>query len=79
MSVTALRSAFKSISETKMSIPARLVLLALSNRHNQETWLCDTSNKAIRIDTQLSERSVRLALRELENLGLIKNNREVIR
>ena len=79
MSMTALRSAFKSISETKMSAPARLVLLALSNRHNQETGRCDPSTATICRDTQLSERAVRLAIRELEKKRLIVTTHRVRR
>lgn len=66
MSIRALRAAFATIRNTDMSAPARLVLLALSNRHNQETGRCDPSIETISKDTQLSERSVRNALRELE-------------
>ena len=54
-----------------MSAPCRLVLLALSNRHNQETGRCDPSVSTLCSDTQLSERAVRSALRELESLKLI--------
>lgn len=71
MSMKALRSAFKHVANVEMSAPARLVLLALANRHNQETGRCDPSNATICGDTQLSERSVRSALRELEKLRLI--------
>lgn len=71
MSLTALRYAFLHISAVPMSAPARLVLLALSNRHNQETGRCDPSIATLCIDTQLSERAVRNGLRELERLRLI--------
>jgi DNA-binding transcriptional ArsR family regulator len=71
MSLTALRSAFSHIAKVKMSAPCRLVLLALSNRHNQETGRCDPSVSTLCSDTQLSERAVRSALRELESLKLI--------
>lgn len=71
MSFTALRAAFSHIQSTEMSAPARLVLLALSNRHNQETGRCDPSNARICDDVQLSERSVRSSLRELERLRII--------
>ncbi|OWJ71395.1 hypothetical protein CDV50_10340 [Haematobacter massiliensis] len=55
-----------------MSAPGRLVLLVLANRHNQETGRCDPSLAMIQKDTQLCERSVRSALRELEGLSLIQ-------
>lgn len=71
MSLTALRSAFSHIAKVKMSAPSRLALLALANRHNQETGRCDPSVATICKDTQLSERAVRSALRELEGLKLI--------
>ena len=71
MSFTALRAAFNHIMVTPMSAPARLVLLALANRHNQETGRCDPSNATIAKDTQLSERAVRQGTRELELLKLI--------
>ena len=71
MSTKALRAAFTHISNTRMSLPSRLVLLALSNRHNQETGRCDPSLARIASDTQLSERAVRGGLRQLEKLRLI--------
>lgn len=71
MSFTALRAAFDHVASVEMSAPARLVILALSNRHNQETGRCDPSNATICKDTQLTERTVRKALRELEALRLI--------
>lgn len=71
MSHTALRTAFKAVESVTMSAPARLVLLALANRHNQETGRCDPSVARICSDVQLSERAVRAALRELEALKVI--------
>lgn len=71
MSLTALRAAFRHVENIPMSAPARLVLLSLANRHNQETGRCDPSVAKICKDTQLSERAVRKALRELEALRLI--------
>lgn len=62
-----------------MSAPARLVLLALANRHNQETGRCDPSISTISRDIQLSERSVRNGLRELEKLGLIQTVHRQVR
>ncbi|MCG7492450.1 helix-turn-helix domain-containing protein [Thalassobius sp. Cn5-15] len=72
MSIIALQSAFKHIQTTPMSAPARLVILALANRHNQETGRCDPSNTKLQGDTQLTERTVRKAIRELEKLGIIE-------
>lgn len=71
MSIRALSHAFMHIGNVEMSLPARLVLLVLANRHNQETGRCDPSNARICEDTQLSERAVRKAIRELEQLKLI--------
>lgn len=71
MSIRAIRHAFDGIKSVPMSAPARLVLLALANRHNQETGRCDPSLTTIAEDVQLSERSVRYGLRELERLGLV--------
>lgn len=71
LSTRALRAAFSHIAAQKMALPSRLVLLALANRHNQETGRCDPSLSRISEDTQLSERAVRGALRELEKLRLI--------
>lgn len=71
MSIRALRHAFAHISAVKMSLPARLVLLALANRHNQETGRCDPSISTLCEDTQLSDRAVQKALRELEKLKLV--------
>lgn len=71
MSITALRAAFKHIEEVPMGAPARLVLLALANHHNQETGRCDPSVGRLVKTTQLCERAVRTALRELETLKLI--------
>lgn len=69
--MTALRHAFSHVENIKMSAPARLVLLTLANRHNQETGRCDPSVARICKDCQIAERTVRTALRELEKLGLI--------
>lgn len=79
MSFRAIKGAFASIRERKMSAPARLVLLALANRHNQETGRCDPAIACICADVQLSERSVRSALRELEKLRIIQTVHRTIR
>ena len=79
MSLRSLHHAFNHISSVKMSLPARLVLLALANRHNQETGRCDPSVATICEDTQLSERAVRAALRELEGLKLITTTERKLR
>ena len=68
----AIRTAFAAIAQIKMSAPARLVYLALADFHNQDTGRCDPSVNSIRQKTQLSERSVRNALRELESLRQIE-------
>lgn len=72
MSGIASRAAWAAIAERPMSMPARLVLLALSHCHNQETGRCDPSLKMLCAKTQLSERAVRGALRELEAMKQIQ-------
>lgn len=79
MSIRALHHAFGHISNVKMSLPARLVLLALANRHNQETGRCDPSISTLCDDTQVAERTVRKALRELEKLKLITTTERKLR
>ena len=71
MSMTAIRAAWLHIKKIPMSLPSRLVLLALADRHNQETGRCDPSLSKIGCDTQLSERAIRSALRELEAIKVI--------
>ena len=71
MSLTALRNAFKHIETVPMAVPARLVLLALANHHNQETGRCDPSINRLSTTTQLSARAVQLGLRDLEKMKLI--------
>jgi repressor of nif and glnA expression len=72
MSFMALRNAFTHISENTLTPKASLVLLVLSNRHNQETGRCDPSLAKIAADANMSERTVRYALRELEQLKIIQ-------
>ena len=79
MSMTALRSAFAQIRASKVSLPARIVLLCLANRHNQETGRCDPSLATICDDTGLSERAVRQALRQLEAERMISTVHRVQR
>jgi len=79
MSFTAIRNAFVAVSEHKLSIPAKLVLFALANRHNQETGRCDPSNATIAKDMGISERAVRNSLRELEKAKLITTTHRTIR
>lgn len=79
MSMTATRAAWAHIRTFKLSVPARLVLLALADRHNQETGRCDPSLATISGDTQLSERAVRLGLRELEREKLISTTERKLR
>jgi DNA-binding transcriptional MocR family regulator len=79
MSFTAIRSALHNIKGTSLSPSAKLVLIALANRHNQETGRCDPSIDTIAEDMALSERSVRSAIRELEKEGLISTTHRVRR
>jgi hypothetical protein len=72
MSLRALKAAFAAIATHKMAAPSRLVLLALANRHNQETGRCDPSTARLASDVQIDERTVRKSLRELEALGLLQ-------
>lgn len=58
--------------QRSLSPPDRLVLLALADRHNSETGACFPSLRRVAEDANLSERAVRLALRALEEAGLIK-------
>ena len=71
MSLTAMRHAFAIVASVDMSPSAKLVLLVLANRHNQETGRCDPSLRKIAADTLMSERAVRYGLRELELLKAI--------
>ena len=71
MSYSAINAAFEHIERESLSIPARLVLLALARHHNQETGRCDPSISRLEKTTHLSERAIRSALRELEALKLI--------
>lgn len=79
MSFTAARWAANAISETDMSMSAKLVLVALGNRHNQETGRCDPSVVRISKDVRISERAVRNGIRELEKLKLIKTVERKVR
>lgn len=79
MSMTALRAAFSHVGTAKIGLPARLVLLCLANRHNQETGRCDPSIATICADTNLSERAVRQGLRQLESERLISTVHRVQR
>ena len=66
MSFRSIRNAFKLMNDTKLTAKARLVLLVLSNHHNQDTGRCDPSIARIASQTNLAVSSVRRALRELE-------------
>lgn len=77
--MTATRAAWAHMRAVKMPAPARLVLLALADRHNQETGRCDPSIATICKDTQLSERAVRDGLRDLEKLKLISTTERKLR
>lgn len=79
MSFTAFKSAMSNISDANVGPCAKLVLLALANRHNQETGRCDPSIETIASDIGISERSVRAGLRELERERLISTTHRVQR
>jgi len=71
MSMIAIRAAFLHIEHLEMGIPSKIVLLTLANHHNQETGRCDPSVTRIAKTSGISERAVRVALRELEKLKAI--------
>lgn len=72
MSFTAISTALRVISEKKLTNSAKLVLIALASRHNQETGRCDPSLERMGKDMGISKRAVRDGLRELEENGLIQ-------
>lgn len=51
---------------------AKLVLVCLADRHNQETGNCSPAIRRIATDAGISESSVKAALRQLKNARLIK-------
>lgn len=79
MSFTAIRNAMENLKTVKVSAGSKLVLLALSNRHNQETGRCDPSIETIASDLGISERAVQYGLRELEKHKLITTTHRVQR
>lgn len=79
MSTRALFTAVGHIGRIKLSNSAKLVLIALANRHNQETGRCDPSVTRIAKDMQISERAVRDGLRELEKAKLISTVHRTVR
>lgn len=66
MSFTAIRSIMRDMQHMDITPCAKLVLVALANRHNQETGRCDPSISTIAKDLGISQRSVQNGLRELE-------------
>ncbi len=79
MSFTALKTAMKLTKGHGLGMPAKLVFMALSDRHNQETGRCDPSVKTIADDTEISERAIITGLRQLEKAGLITTTHRTIR
>lgn len=81
MSVTALLWASRLLGRwpEAVGLPAKMVLFALANRHNQETGRCDPSVLTLAEDAGLSERAVRQGLRDLEVAGLIATVRRTLR
>lgn len=71
MSITATRWAFRRIEETDMTPKAAQVLVALAWLHHEETGRCVAPMRTLVGRTRLSERAVRLAVRELETIGLL--------
>lgn len=72
MSVTAMQHAFKAVQKHDLSPKAAHVLTVLAWHHSQDTGRCDPSNRRLSALTRLSERAVRMALRELEDAGLVR-------
>lgn len=79
MSFTAFRNAMSNLCGSDISPSAKLVLIALANRHNQETGRCDPSIETIAADVGLSSRAVQYGLRELEKAKLITTTHRVRR
>lgn len=79
MSFTAIKNALSHIPTAKVSPSAKLVLIALSSRHNQETGRCDPSVETIASDTGLSDRAVIYSLRQLEAEKLITTTHRSVR
>lgn len=72
MSMTALRAAMGIVEAIDLTPCAKLVLLCLANRHNQETGRCDPSVERIASDLRISPRSVQNGLRELSEKKAIQ-------
>lgn len=62
--------------QTTGSATRKAVLLALANRANHDTGRCDPSVERICEETELAERSVRQALADLADTGLIQRERK---
>jgi len=71
MSVRALFGAMQVMARNDISPSAKLVYVALANRHNQETGRCDPSVDRIMADTGMSRRAVIYGIRSLEKSGQI--------
>jgi len=71
MSWNALAGAMNVMRRDDITTSAKLVYVALANRHNQETGRCDPSLERICDDTGLSERAVRNGLRSLEGAKVL--------
>lgn len=72
MSIRAERWVRERLAQVKVGPVAAAVLKELAYRHNQETGRCDPSVAGLAADTQLCERSVRVALRALEAAKLLR-------
>ena len=79
MSFTALKTAIGHLATAEVGPSGKLVLIALANRHNQETGRCDPSVELIANDLGISERAVQYGLRELEKNGLITTTHRTVR
>ena len=71
MSIRAMNWAYEQIEATDLTAKAAQVFAALAWFHNQDTGRCDPSVAKLVARTKLSERGVRLALRELEEKKLL--------
>lgn len=71
MSIQAINWAFETITAEDMTPSVAFTLVALAHCHNQTTRRCDPSLEFLCAKTGLSERAVRLALRDLERRRLL--------
>lgn len=79
MSVRAMNWAYDRVEAVEMTPKAAQVLCALAWFHNQETGRCDPGLARLVARTRLSERAVRNAIRELEEVSVLRTVHRTIR